>query len=534
MRKIFNFLLLLFLLAASCQPGIDMGSEAFRQAGKNAELAHESCVRSLNFTRAWMAYRDSSSGLIPSNLTGKIDLWEPHNAAADNYAFMVLTSFLLDQELYEGPMLDMLNAERELTSRVGSMPDTWSFSKQDFHMEEVDMDWIIFGTSEYIKDGILPITEYIGNSPWLDRMLEMLDDVGEHYSVLRGLDQLGNYRAAMEEVNGEMLQILSRVYWLTGDQKYLDRAIEIGDFYLLGERDLSGVEYLRLRDHGCEVISGLSELYVALHFADPDKKDLYQEGIYRLFDRILETGRNEDGLFYNAINPATGEVVDSGVADTWGYSFNAYYAIYLVDGKDEYRQAFLDCIENLNNKYRNYPWERESHDGYADAIESGINLYNREPVPALGEWIDSEIRVMWGKQREDGIVEGWHGDGNFARTAIMHALSKTNGVFCSPWREDLKIGTSMSGDELFLVVSSANDYTGKLTFDRPRHRDWLNLPMDYPRINQFPEWFTADKDKSYQLASNDPGLHGGFSGEDLLAGLPLEIKAGQKVYIILK
>ena len=191
MKKIYYVLTIPLLLSVSCQSRIDPGSEPFQAATVNAELAHESYVRCLNFTLAWLQHRDPESGLIPSNLTAKTDLWEPHNSAADNYAFMVLTAYLLDQDLYKGPMLEILNAEKELTSRVGSLPDTWSFSKKDFHAEDVVMDWIIFGTSEYIKDGILPITEYIGESPWMDRMMEMLDDLGEHYTVFRGLDQLG-------------------------------------------------------------------------------------------------------------------------------------------------------------------------------------------------------------------------------------------------------------------------------------------------------------------------------------------------------
>ncbi len=156
---------------------------------------------------------------------------------------------------------------------------------------------------------------------------------------------------------------------------------KIGDFYLLGERDLSQIDYLRIRDHGCEVIGGLSELYVTLHFTDKEKKEQYKEPFYKILDRVLEVGRNEDGLFYNAINPKTGEVADSNVVDNWGYVFDAYYSVWLVDQKEEYRDAVLNGFKNLNSKYRNFAWEGTSHDGYADALESGINLYNREPVP---------------------------------------------------------------------------------------------------------------------------------------------------------
>jgi hypothetical protein len=176
---------------------------------------------------------------------------------------MVLTTYLLDKNLYENEMLNMLNTEKELTSRVNSLPDTWSFTKQGFQIEEIRPGNIIFGTSEYIKDGLVPLMEYIGQSPWHDRMMEMLDDLQIYMQENGSLATIYRERmASVEEVNGEMLQTLSRVYWMTGEQKYLDWAIEIGDYYLLGQRDLSETDYLRIRDHGCEIIGGLSELYV--------------------------------------------------------------------------------------------------------------------------------------------------------------------------------------------------------------------------------------------------------------------------------
>ena len=144
---------------------------------------------------------------------------------------------------------------------------------------------------------------------------------------VKDLEKYFERTASIEEVNGEMLQTLSRVYWMTGDKKYLDWAIRIGDYYLLGERDLTQIDYLRIRDHGCEIIGGLSELYVTTHFADPQKKEEYKQPFYALLDRVLEVGRNEDGLFYNAINPKTGEIADSNIVDNWGYVFDAYYSV---------------------------------------------------------------------------------------------------------------------------------------------------------------------------------------------------------------
>jgi len=62
--------------------------------------------------------------------------------------------------------------------------------------------------------------------------MEMLDELMEHYTVLKNLNQIESYKAVSEEVNGSMLQSLCRVYWMTGKKKYLDGAIKIGDYYL--------------------------------------------------------------------------------------------------------------------------------------------------------------------------------------------------------------------------------------------------------------------------------------------------------------
>jgi len=507
--------------------------EDFNIAVENGSLANESYVRSLNCTKAWMMNRDSISGLIPTNLTGKKDLWEPFNSAADNYAFMVLTSYLLDQDMYRGPMLDMLHSEKKLTSRIKTLPDVYRFSTQKFDLEKIDTAWVIFGTSEYIKDGLIPLTEYIGHSPWSERMMEMLNDLGNHYSVLKNLDKMDTYKAVSEEVNGSMLQTLSRIYWMTGDGKYLDWAVKIGDYYLVEDRDLSKIEYLRLRDHGCEIIGGLSELYVTLNFTRPEKKKQYQERYYKVLDRVLKAGRNNDGLFYNAINALTGEPVDSSVVDNWGYIFDAYYSVYLIDKKEEYRQAFLDGIKNLNEKYRNFAWEGTSHDGYADALESGINLYNREPVPELKSWIDSEMRVMWGMQTENGIIGGAHPDGNFERTAIMYALWKTQGIHCSPWRDDLKIGSEFKNGKLYIAVSSEKDWQGRLTFDYMRHKEIMKLPLDYPRINQFPEWFTVKDDSRYTFNDIKKKTKAEVEGSELRNGIQVNTVGGEQYFYMI-
>jgi len=238
----------------------------------------------------------------------------------------------------------------------------------------------------------------------------------------------------------------------------------------------------------------------------------------------------------------TGDIVNSGIVDNWGYIYNAYYTVFLVDKKTEYREAVIKPFKNLSQKYHIFNWEGGSSDGFADAIESGINLFNRENDEGLSNWIDSEIKVMWSLQDSSfqsraqdwkgmGIIEGWHGDGNFARTTLMYCLWKTMGISLDPWREDLFFGACDEGNSLYIVLKANNDWDGRLIFGQKRYKKILNLPIDYPRINQFPEWFTLDPEKNYRLHDTDRKTPGRLSGKDLEQGLKIDLKKDQEYLI---
>jgi len=505
--------------------------EDYKQAAENGRLANEGFIRCRNFVKGWLQKADPKTLLIPRNLDRDKDIWNAQDSAADNYPFMVLTAAITDPSLFQGRMLDMLRAETILTSRIDNLPDTYSFSKEDFQYEQHDMARIIFGSSEYIKDGLLPLTEWLGPSPWSKRMLNILDDLWKYAPVETSY---GKILSRSQEINGEMLQTLSRIYWMTGEKKYLYWAIRLGDYYLLDRHHPTKNESdLRLRDHGCEIVSGLCELYATVNFAMPSRKRAYQKPIHEMLDRILQVGRNEHGLFYNSINPKTGRH-DKGLTDTWGYTLNGYYTVYLIDKTEAYRQAVRKALINLNNyySYRNYKWG--GSDDYADSIESAINLYNREPIAPAAQWMDSEIRVMWNIQKNDGIIEGWHGDGNFARTTIMYCLWKTKGLTISPWRDDVVLGAVQDGDALKISISAKRDWKGKIIFDSPRHQTIMNMPLDWPRINQFPEWFTAKSNKSYAVKDLIYNSKKIYTGSQLWQGLPINLKRGTERHLLVQ
>ena len=495
-------------------------SALFDQAHQNGLIANEGFRRSLNFVEGWKRNEDPQSGLIPRNHYNAY--WNAKDAAADNYPFMVLTTWFTDRDQFNGRMKRILAAETKLTSSVDSLPDTFDFKTQQ--IVGSDLQSIMFGASEYIKDGLLPLTEWLGHSEWSARMLTMLDDMWKHAPVET---PYGKIVSTDIEVNGEMLQVLSRMYWMMGEDKYLEWATRLGDYYLLGDKHPKrNTKHLRLRDHGCEVVSGLCELYATLSVVDPAKKAAYKPHIHEMLDRILEVGRNEDGLFYDSINPVDGTVISEHLADTWGYNMNAYYTVYFIDGVEAYREAPLKALSNLH-KYKNHNWERGGADGNADSIESALNLYNRERVDGVPAWLDSEIQVMWAMQRADGVIAAIHPDGNFARTTIIYNLWKSQGACIHPWRSDVTLGAVEENGALYLSLSAADDWSGEIFFDTARHREVMHLPFDWPRINQFPEWFPVNPEAMYSLKNESLGSSELYEGIDLIGGVKMNLEAGE-------
>jgi hypothetical protein len=195
--------------------------------------------------------------------------------------------------------------------------------------------------------------------------------------------------------------------------------------------------------------------------------------------------------------------------------------MWLLDKTGVYREAVRKALSNLKGKYVGACWDDKSADGFADSIEGAINLFNREPVPSAADWIESQIRMMWAIQKPDGVIEGWHGDGNFARTSLMYALWKTQGTTVQPWRADVRFGAVRESDAIYITIVSDQPWQGRLVFDQPRHKLLMHLPMDYTRINQFPEWFTVETNKKYEVAQGIISQE--INGRQMAEGVPVKL-----------
>jgi hypothetical protein len=101
----------------------------------------------------WLSQADPKTGLLPRTLEGSW-LWNAQDCAADNFPFLLLTGYVTGQYHLKQAGLGILRRERELAARLRSLPDTYDFATGGFASEEIDKNAILFGASEYIKDGL--------------------------------------------------------------------------------------------------------------------------------------------------------------------------------------------------------------------------------------------------------------------------------------------------------------------------------------------------------------------------------------------
>ena len=516
-----------------CPIAAQQRESGFAQAAENArhfERAVAACDRVL---RAWLRHADERTMLLPDHPIADRAKWiyTPHNSGADLYPYLILTAHLTDPDLYRGRMMEMLRHEVRHTTVRRSIPANLTF--EDGKAASASL----FGAAEYAKDGLIAVTEYLGRTPWFYRMVDMLADAMAEAPVE---SRFGLLPAADAETNGDYLQALVRIAAMTGDQRFLGWARRIGDAYieevLPGSGGVpghtwdfsthTGVPRLRLRDHGNETIVGLVMLFSLEHQLGTPRAQTYQPVIQRMLDRVLASA-NPDGLLYNEVNVDSLEPLERTLSDNWGYVYGAVYSYFLVTGQTKYRDAVRHVLTNLP-KYRQHVWEPRkdpsmplgSFDGYADAIESAVYLVSREPVPEALDWIDSEMDVMLRMQRPDGHVEDWYGEGNFNRTALLHAYMKSQGVRPERWQPGLRVGAVRDDNRLLLHLSMPGPR--RIQFDFARHRRILNFEKNYVRLNEFPEWFTVEENHLYRVRpASREGRDTLWLGSELIAGIEM-------------
>jgi hypothetical protein len=514
----------------------------FEQAAQlNSILAQEALQRAYRAMEAWKTMRDPKTGLVPKSTHPGLAYWDPEDVAADLFPFLLLTSQYLDQDSQD-LWLETLTSEREI---CGSMP--CSIKLYSGQVINEDRQRALFSASEYAKDGLLAITERFGQGPWFERMEEVMNALIDAAYVQT---EAGRICDKGTEANGEMLQVLSRLYWATGNDRYLEMAERIAEAYLFDvfpkNRYLPATywdfsagqpqsEDFRLRDHGSEIVPGLAELYLLEKLHGRPQAQRYREPLKLFLDAMLALPRTEDGLWYNSVDARTGEALDARPVDTWGYILLGYQTFDMAEGSDVYKSEIERVMRAAASRW-SFSWEENYLDGYADTIESMLYFLPWYDIPECQHWVDDEIEVMLEKQSGSGFVEQWYLDGNYIRTALLYATYKTQGIRLTPWQEHVRLGAVYDSDtgELYVHLSADADWEGSLQFDLPRHQTIWNLPFEYPRLNGTPEWFTVGPENTYTIINLDTGEEFTRSGQQLAKGLAVTLGEGKGDMLRLK
>jgi hypothetical protein len=519
----------------------------------NAILSQEAFQRAYRTLKAWETVRDPNTGLVPWATSSWYQQWNLRGGCGFLFSHLLIATCYLDP-VNQASWEQGIANEREI---CGGMP--CSIKLSDGTVLEEDLVARVEGVTEYTRDGLLAVTERFGPGPWFDRLREGADAIldAAHVETRAGLIPTNELND-----NGALLQLLPRLYWATGDERYLQMAERIAEAYLfevfpsnqglpadywdfeaqhpipyvstddarfLSPGESASALYLfRLVDHGGEIIPGLTDLYFLERMLNRPQADQYRRPLQEFLDKILVTGRTDEGLWYRTVDVITLEPFNTDLNDTWGYILVGFQTFDLAEGTNRYAGEIERTMRAVTTKHSTN-WEGNGQDGYADTVESMLYLLPWFDIPEAHYWVDDEIEVMFLKQRSDGFVEGWFLDGSFVRTALLYAQYKTQGLSLAPWSESVRMGAALDrdSDTLYVYLAAQGDWQGKLRFDTPRHRTIWGMPIEYPRVNGAPEWYVVEPESVYLLTNLDTGEVSSHSGQELAEGLPITVHSSE-------
>jgi len=512
------------------------GGDLDRAAELQGRLADRAFSAAERTARTWMGLRDPRFGLLPREVAPAAARWNYADVAADCYSHIVIAAHLLAPDLLPA-LRDMLEVERRISPEFASV----NLATGEVAAEDANSRY--YGAVEYAKDGLLPILESLGETPWAERLNQVVEQVWTGSSRATGG---GTVVLDKAEKNGEMLQLLARLWHRTRDPRYLARGRGIVEAYInqvfpltqglvprIFDFAAGRVRDARigLRDHGNEMIAGLVE-WILVERAAPDSRTAaYAPAVERLLDRLLEDGRRRNGLWLNVVGEG-GRATDL-LNDTWGYLASAYaaYSSLLAEGDPRRARYLAAARQSLSAAatQRGANWEYGRMDGFADSIEGALYVIAIFDEPAAEDWVDEEIGRLLAYAGPDGFVGGNYLDGNFIRTCLLYALWKTAGIRPVPWQRGLRIGAERDDSSWRISVETDEPWQGVVRFDGSRHRETLQLTENYPRLNSWPEWLAVEAGTIYQLEDRTAASPTSISGADLRRGWPVSLNAGERL-----
>ncbi len=475
--------------------------ESLEQLWRTAQargVIYEDCGRNAcRLLQGWIDQKRDPA----THLYSRGQQWNYHNEAADHYSSLVLMAFYLKPELLqEGGTLQqtLMSCHRLCRTPSGLLAN---YNLKTKSRERVAS---LAHLSEWLRDGLLRIVEVLGTENQWYQELERLTD-----AMLAEAERRGGLSAAFTapEPVGNMLQTLTRLYAFSGKQRYLLAAEELADVALAHpEKTLGTVSF---RDHGCELVPGLSELFALEAQLGRAKAKEYHQPLQLVLDRILESSAHPvSGLFANWSPTVGGQRRWSRPPDTWGYVLFAFQNYDSATGEKRYRAAVEKPLRWLTDQRENFARQRrlwpqaDSSDSWSDSYESMLVLSRRYPlIPETELWLDwATCQHIHRKQsdRPYGPYTGGHFDGSTGRTLCLHMMLNSQGVRAIPFDEGVQLGAVQQNNVLYLSLESETGWEGKLYFDHPRNEHQA-AKIHWARINEMPQWFVVNPQQHYQL-----------------------------------
>lgn len=522
--------LMIVALGAVClaveAPEADEAWEIARRRG----VIYADCGRNVSrLLQGWIDVKQDPK----THLFSRGRTWDYHNEAADHYSSLVLMAFYVNPALIRegGALHKTLVSCRELCGTPSGIPTTY-----DLKTYTPGKAASLGALSEWLRDGLIRITEAMGTDNQWYRELQRLTD-----AMIAEADRRGGMVEAFRgsEPWGNMLQTLARLYAISGKGEYLRAAEEIADAVLFDRR--RAIQSVRFRDHGCELVPGLGELFVLECKLGRPKARRYHVPMRELLDRTLQTGAHPaTGLLCGSSKSDGGDVEWLQPPDTWGYVLFAYENYDRGTGEARYRAAIEKPLRWLVANYRNYPslkntlWPRSHNsDTWSDSHESMIVLWNRyQHVEGVFDWLD--WATLQHKHRrfpneKYGPFDGGHLDGSTGRSLCIHMMLCSQGVRNFPFAEGVGVGGVQCRGELLLTVRAEAPWEGRLSFDRPRN-EYPTTTIDWARLNEMPQWFVVRPEKAYSVVIEgaEPAT---MRGTRLIDGLQVHVDRNTELKI---
>ena len=510
----------------------------------NATLSHEALLRAAAVHKAWLGRRQPQTKLYAQS--AQRPEWNYRNTAADFFAFHLNAGLLLNPAAAMPSLTETLAAEAALRTEHGLCQPVIAATGRPV---QVDHDELLFGSSEYAKDGLLNVYERHGGELIGPRLLAIVDAV---IAQSRHPSRFGVLPGTGSEINGNMLQLCGRLSYAEGRPQYAAFAARIADatieqamaannglppkFYdFANDKVLDPT--LKLKDHGNEIVLGLAEAYaMAVDHASRgdaawrERAARWEAPLARMFAVVLEHGVNADGLLVGTMHPSPPRPDPEKLCDNWGYILSG--AVLFADAarrRGELPPPQVEAIEAGVDRIARAVFAKPvglawsgGMDSEADAVESAIYVAAYRP-PLRAEalrWVDRQIAMLFEHQDADGTAVGEYLDGNFIRTSLLYADTRTAGWRVEPWRDDVQVGfASGANGDAVLTVWSTHAYSGELLPPQPRHRSIMKLPWNWARLNSWPEWF-ADGEREVVRAT---GIELPTGQRTLGAAIPLNL-----------